>query len=183
MLRWAACLSSGSARVHRLQRPHRGRRFLNRLFDNADCAGASGATRLVDNGAAAILPRRLLGRGGNWPCFQISFDSDDRGCSGLSAPAVQNRVIDAGIISGVPENAISRSINRSRDAPPPEQRRRDCVRRHWRSYRGAPLCSVNAFRTLRSPEARSKGADKVLMRLNSRAAPLMADCVFPARAT
>jgi len=54
--------------------------------------------------------------------------------------------------------------------------------------RSAAIGGLNRGRTLqrqrlpdpRSPEARSKGADKVLMRLNSRAAPLMADCVFGA---
>jgi CubicO group peptidase (beta-lactamase class C family) len=48
---------------HRLQR-RVAVAALDRLFDNADCAAHLGATRLVDNGAAGNLARRLLGRGG-----------------------------------------------------------------------------------------------------------------------
>jgi hypothetical protein len=48
---------------HRLQR-RIAVAALDRLFDNADGAAHLGATRLVDNGAAGNLARRLLGRGG-----------------------------------------------------------------------------------------------------------------------
>ena len=54
---------------HRLQR-RIAVAALDRLFDNADSAAHLGATRLVDNGAAGNLARRLLGRGGVGHAFK-----------------------------------------------------------------------------------------------------------------
>src|SRR5450432_1229299 len=75
---------------HRLQR-RIAVAALDRLFDNADRAAHLGATRLVDNGAAGNLARRLLGGGGIGHAFKYPSAVTDRGCSGLSAPAVQPR--------------------------------------------------------------------------------------------
>jgi hypothetical protein len=48
-------------------------------------------------------------------------------------------MIDADVFSGVPENAILWSEDAHIAAPLKEQRRQDCARRQWRSYRGRAL--------------------------------------------
>src|SRR5258706_16186220 len=64
---------------------------LDRLFDNADCAAHLGTARLVDNGAAGNLARRLLGGGSIGHVYNYPSTVIDRGGPGLSAPAVQPR--------------------------------------------------------------------------------------------
>src|SRR5258707_8662539 len=62
---------------------------LDRLFDNADRAAHLGAARLVDNGAAGNLARRLLG--GSRIGHVLKYPSGDRVAkwSSFSAPDVQ----------------------------------------------------------------------------------------------
>ena len=52
-----------------------------------------------------------------------------------------------------------------------EQRRRDCARRHWGSYRGLVLHRQRFPPSLKDRERSRKIAGKVLMRLNFRGAP------------
>ncbi len=48
-------------------------------------------------------------------------------------------MIDADMFPGVLENAMAGANGLSGTAPLKEQRRRDCARRHCRSYRGRAL--------------------------------------------
>jgi hypothetical protein len=52
-----------------------------------------------------------------------------------------------------------------------EQRRRDCARRHWRSYRGRVLHRQRFPGPPKGSEIRPKRAHKALMRLNFRGPP------------
>jgi hypothetical protein len=81
-----------------------------------------------------------------------------------------NRVIDAGVVSVAPENAIFRanmlmSRRRSKNSGG-----RIAPAAIAGLIRGAP-CSVNAFRVAPNPKARPENADKVLMRLNFPVSP------------
>src|SRR5260221_6987469 len=58
---------------------------LDRLFDNADCAAHLGTARLVDNGAAGNLSRRLLCGGSIWHVFNYPLTGIDCGWPSLSA--------------------------------------------------------------------------------------------------
>jgi hypothetical protein len=79
---------------------------LDRLFDGADRAAHLGAARLIDNRAAGNLARRLLG--GSCVGHALKYPSavTDRGWSGLERAGRSTLVIDAGVFSGVPENAM-----------------------------------------------------------------------------
>jgi len=74
---------------------------LDRLFDNADRAAHLGAARLVDNGAAGNLARRLLG--GSCIGHVLKYPSGDRSLNGrASARRTFNRMIDAGVLFDAP---------------------------------------------------------------------------------
>src|ERR1700730_15200973 len=64
---------------------------LDPLFETADTAAHLGAARLVDNGAAGNLARRLLGGSSIGHVLKYPSAVTGRGWSGLSAPAVQPR--------------------------------------------------------------------------------------------
>ena len=79
--------------------------------------------------------------------IRISFNEEARndakikviGVGGGGGNAV-NRMIDAGNLFDAPgARQTVGSIYAFATAPPKEQRRRDCARRHWRPYRGHVL--------------------------------------------
>src|SRR5260221_9280058 len=76
------------------------------------------------------------------------------GWSGWSAPAVQRVIVSGCIFQGVLEDAMPGSQNAFRPALLKEQRRRDCARRHWGSYRGSGL---HRQRVPSFPKARESG--------------------------
>jgi hypothetical protein len=76
-----------------------------------------------------------------------------------------NRVIDAGVFSGAPENAVFRANMLTSRRRSKNSGGRIAPAAIAGLIRGAP-CSVNAFRAASCRKGRPENADKVLMRLN-----------------
>src|ERR1700679_983080 len=98
---------------------------LDRFLDNANRAAHLGATRLVDNGAAGNLARRLfggtcIGHGLNYPSAVT-----DRDMVGAKRTHHSNARSTLLFFSGVPDNAMRWSKYALITAPLKEQRRRD----------------------------------------------------------
>src|SRR3981189_2445738 len=115
ILRCAACMSSGSARVIAFSAASRSPLLIASSTIRT-------APRIWGRRDLLIMVRRAILRVAFLAevvlaMLQISFDSDDRGCSGLSAPAVQPRERRC-YISGRSSESQALSINRSREDAP-----------------------------------------------------------------
>src|ERR1700710_676717 len=137
MLRCAACINSGSAFAIAFSAAARSplliasstMRTAPRIWVRRD---------LLMMVRRAILRVAFLAEGG-LAMFSTILRLSSLGWSGWSAPAVQMVMVSGCIFQGVLEDAMRGSQNAFRPALLKEQRRRDCARRPWGSYRGRVL--------------------------------------------
>jgi len=84
---------------------------------------------------------------------------------GLERAGRSTFVLDAGVFSGVPENAMV-GANMLTDGAAQRTAAAGLPRRHWRPYRGRLLQRQRFPGALRRAEVRFGNTDKLLMRLN-----------------
>ena len=138
---------------------------LDRFLDGSHRTTHLGPARLIDDSTAGDLSRGLPGGSGVGHILKIlrqyPIANRARACGGTP----RSTLICFRICSL--ENAAAGAFC-SHAAKLKEQRRRDCTRRHWWSYRGRATHRQRLATLYPCDGAATERADKVLMRLNFR---------------